>query len=498
MLLALFLRTYRLSLISINFDTYEQLTATRRLLSGEFPISRIYPPGIAIIMAAPMAIFPRTLLTMQAVIICCSVALVAVSYVATRKLTGDALAATLFGLAVACSPIMVYFSRVALFDVINTLCVAVAIFLVPALRGRPLAVFFLYGLFIAVILGIRATNVVLLPALAIYWVDPGLRRPILRAARHRLLAKEALVTAGAVMAGSFVLVLISGSLRQASSTHIGLQHYAWRALLYELVSFSGLAILLVLPAAVLGAKRLWRRGASIAVVAAYVTVAWPLAHAPFPFFENRYMLPAIYFALFLACHGASAVLRRPDQTLVMRAFVVAALLGFGGYQVGFDALMLQGWPDRSARGTETTYRELRPSVRQLADASLVISTHTRGVRDSNPRLRYLDLIDQSIPDGNNEANVTAVLAAIRDAQRDGRGVYYLYSDFEEDDRRFGLPGPGYDVYFSAVTNTFETTELFRASDEKFRIYSVGMPRKAAARGLPADRASGMRCICQEY
>ena len=35
-LLALFLRVYRLEIISINFDTYEQLTATKRLLSAGY------------------------------------------------------------------------------------------------------------------------------------------------------------------------------------------------------------------------------------------------------------------------------------------------------------------------------------------------------------------------------------------------------------------------------------------------------------------------------
>ena len=50
-LLALFLRVYRMELEAWLPDTYEQLTASRNLVHGVFPPSDIYPPGVAVTMA---------------------------------------------------------------------------------------------------------------------------------------------------------------------------------------------------------------------------------------------------------------------------------------------------------------------------------------------------------------------------------------------------------------------------------------------------------------
>lgn len=477
-LLALFLRIYRLEIISVNFDTYEQLTATKRLLSGDFPISRIYPSGIAAIMAVPMTVLPRTVITMQAVIISSSVALVGLAYVATKKISGDALAAVLVSLAVACAPRIVYYSRFELFDAINACGVALVIVLVPALRGRAVAVFIAYGVLLAVVGSIRTTNLAVLPAVALYWLDPGCKIPRSSDFRRALLRLDVAAAAISFMLGWTLLALIAGVREQASNAPFTLHGYAARTLYYEAFVFSDLAVWLVLPLAVVGARHLWRRNATVTMVAVYMTVAWPMAHATVHFFEDRYMLPAVFFGFLLAAHGASEILRRTSGRRVLQALCVLVLAGFFGYQLGFDAYLLNGWPARASVGDEAIYRELRPRLAELPDGSLVITAHSRGVRDSDPRLHYLDLIDQSLPSGINGKNVEAMLESIRQAQSEGRDVYYLYSDFEADKLSIGLPGPTYDTYFDAVARDFELTDIFRAkSVPKFRLYRVGKPRQ---------------------
>ena len=115
-LLALFLRVYRLELQAWTPDTYEQLTAGRRLVAGEFPISVFYPPGVAITLAPAFLFFPQTLATQQGVIISASIILVAVAYFAMRSATNDRTAPVLLALGIALAPQIVYFSRDGFFD----------------------------------------------------------------------------------------------------------------------------------------------------------------------------------------------------------------------------------------------------------------------------------------------------------------------------------------------------------------------------------------------
>lgn len=482
--LGLFLRTYRLEIISVNFDTYEQLAATTRLLSADFPISRIYPSGIAVIMAVPMSILPRTVTTMQAVIIGCSVTLPAVAYVAVRRVSGDALAASLLGLAIALSPRMVYNSRFGLFDMVNALGLVLVIFLVPALRRRPLALFIAYGVLLAVVVSIRTTNLAVLPALAIYWLDPRARRPTPRDVSSAFLRQDVLAAGTSFLSVWVLLALAGGFARQASSAPFALHNYAARVVLYELFIFSDFAVWLVLPLAILGAQRLWRVNPTVVAVATYMTVVWPVVHAPVAFFEDRYMFPALCFGLFLAAHGASDVLRRAHGSGRGTALCVVALALFGGYQLALDGYLLQSWPARASVGAEAVYRELRPKIAALDGGSLVITTHSRGLRAATPSVRYLDLIDQSLPSGIDAENTQAMLRVIRETQNEGRAVYYLYSDFEAEQRDIGLPGPTYDAYFSAVVGCFDIREIYRASSvEEFRLYEIGKPMVSAA--LPA-------------
>src|SRR5438034_947874 len=104
MLVALALRTYNFSLLSWVPDGYEQLDATKRLLALDFPLSRIYSPGVAVVMAPFLLFLPRTLQGMQYVMIGSGVLLVPLAYLAVLRLTRDRVAATLLAIALTFAP----------------------------------------------------------------------------------------------------------------------------------------------------------------------------------------------------------------------------------------------------------------------------------------------------------------------------------------------------------------------------------------------------------
>jgi len=473
-LLALFLRTYRLEIMTIG-DTYEQLAATGKLLSADFPISKIYPAGVAVIMAAPMSVLPRTTATVEGIVLVCSVALVVTAYVATRKTTGDVIAATALSLAIACSPRMVFYARIEFFDAINALAIVLAVFVVPALRGRAVAVFIAYAAALAVIVSIRATNIVVLPAIIIYWIDPGRRWPASWDWARALLRKEIIVAVATFVACSAVLALVASSVSQASNAPYSAQGYPGRVAFYEIFVFSDYAAILVLPLAALGAVRLWKRNPTVVLVSVYIALAWPASHAVVPFFNDRYMLPAVYFGSFLAAHGASDAIRRSAGRAVLRATCVTILLGFVASQLAVDAYLLKGWPDRAATGYEAAFREMRPRIGGLRDGSLIVTAQAGGLRYRDRHVEYLDLVNQSIPGGVNDRNIQTTLQSIRAAQNEGREVYYMYSDIEDGAK--SERGLNYYSYFTAVEGKFSMTEIYRAvSMDKFRLYRVGAPR----------------------
>src|SRR5689334_12839092 len=60
-LLALFLRLYRLDIGAWVPDSYDRLTDAVRMAHGHLPRSRIYPPGVALILMPAVALFPASL-----------------------------------------------------------------------------------------------------------------------------------------------------------------------------------------------------------------------------------------------------------------------------------------------------------------------------------------------------------------------------------------------------------------------------------------------------
>jgi hypothetical protein len=482
-LLALLLRVFHLELHAWTPDTYEQLTAGRRLVAGEFPISGFYPPGVAITLAPAFLFFPQTLATQQGVIIGSSLVLVVVAYFTMRNATKDRSAPVLLALGIALAPQIVYFSRDGLFDVINTAWIVSAILVVPWLRGRSLLIFAAYGALLAVAMNIRATNPAFLPALVIYWTDIGRVGFDRRAIRSALLCRPIAVAGGAMLASYALLAYLGGSLgRAASHAPVTFEHAGENTAFYALAELGDvLSAPLILVLAVLGSIYLWSRNRSLLFVSIYMLTIFPLAHVPLPFANNRYMLPSLVFALLLAAHAPASVIsmtaRQPALVRnTWRAIALSVVLLLGSYYVAADAYTVWYWPKGAARSDEAGYRQLRPSIATLPAGSLLVSGGTRGVRDSNDRIEYLDLIDYSLATDNGPERVDTIMQRIQSALDEGRPVYYLYTSVEGINITFAQSGPGYQPYFDAASQRFHVTPVRETSLKFFTLYKVQGPR----------------------
>ena len=482
-LMALLLRVFHLELHAWTPDTYEQLTAGRRLVAGEFPISVFYPPGVAVTLAPAFLFFPQTLATQQGVIIGSSLVLVAVAYFTMRSATKDRSAPVLLALGIALAPLIVYFSRDGLFDMINTAWIVSAILVVPWLRGRPLPVFIAYGCLLAIAISIRATNPAFLPALLIYWADVG-TTGLNRRAIWRTVWRRELIASGAAMAAAYVLLAyIGGSLGHAAShAPVTFEHAGDNAAFYALAELGDvLSAPLIVVLAALGSIYLWSRNRSLLFVSIYMLTIFPLAHVPLPFANNRYMLPSLVLALLLAAHAPAAVMlmtaRQPAIVRnTWRAMAMGVVLLLGSYYVAADAYTVWYWPNGAVRSDEAGYRQLRPTIATLPPGSLLVSGGTRGVRDSNDRIEYLDLIDYSLATDNSPERVGAMMQRIQDGLDEGRPVYYLYTSVEGINITFAQSGPGYQPYFDAASQRFRLAEVRATSLKFFTLYKIEGPR----------------------
>jgi hypothetical protein len=484
--LALFLRTCRLELDAGTPDSYEQLDAAKRLLAGDFPLSRIYPPGVAITLAPFLQILPATLASVQGVVVGASLLLVAISYVVVVKATGDRVAASLLAVGVAIAPEFVAMSRVVMFDLIGTTWIIGAIVIVPVLRGRGLWAFALYGVMLSVAINIRANNAAFLPVLVIYWCGDGGVPVRPRAVLAAVIRRELLLAAGVMTALSLLYLWIGGWLSSVQHAPFTLAPYAAHVAFYLSAEFGSIGGVAIVPLAALGASELWRRNRTLLIVAIYMLVVWPLAHAPLPFINTRYMLPPLLFSLLLAAHAPAAITRlgagwaAETARAASRAVIGAVVLLGLGWAV-IDGALLYAWPDIAAQSNEAAYRQLRPVVAQLPPGSLLISPGTRGVRDSNLAMEYLDIIDYSIPEGNTPQRIQSVVDEVVRARAGGRAVYYLYTPFEGFGGNLAHPrsrstdgagGPGFDGYYDGIAARFSVTEAYKTNVKYFVLYRI--------------------------
>jgi hypothetical protein len=370
-----------------------------------------------------------------------------------------------------------------MFDMINTAWIVSAILVVPWLRGRPLLVFAAYGALLAVAMNIRATNPAFLPALVIYWTDIG-RVGFDRRAIRSALACRPIAVAGAAMLASYALIAyVGGSLGHAAShAPITFAHAGENTAFYALAQLGDvLSAPLIAVLAAPGSIYLWSRNRSLLFVSIYMLTIFPLAHVPLPFANNRYMLPSLVFALLLAAHAPAAVIsmtaRQPALVRnTWRAMAVSVVLLLGFYYVAADAYMVWYWPRGAVRSDEAGYRQLRPTITTLPAGSLLVSGGTRGVRDSNAGIEYLDLIDYSLATDNGPERVDPIMQRIQSALDEGRPVYYLYTSVEGINITFAQSGPGYQPYFDAASQRFRLAEVRATSLKFFTLYKIEQPR----------------------
>jgi hypothetical protein len=481
-LLALLLRVVRLELQAWTPDTYEQMTAAHRLVSGQFPLSTFYPPGVAVTLAPAFVLFPQTLATQQGVIIAASLLLIIVTYVAMRRATNDRLVPILLALGVAIAPQFVYFSRDGLFDVINTAWIVTAILIVPWLRRQSLPTFAAYGVLLAVAVSIRATNPAFLPALIIYWADIGRTGFSPRKIWRATFCRE-LIVAGASMVAMYVFFAwIGGSIGRAAASSPAFDRAASSIAYYAMSEFGGLfASPVIVVLAALGGSYLWARNRTLLYVSIYMLTIFPLAHVLVPFRNSRYMLPPLVFAMLLAAHAPAAVISMTErQTTAVRigwrAILAAALLFVGAYFTASDVVLVMNWPASAAKSDEAGYRQVRPAIHAMLPGTLLVSGGTRGVRDSNDRIEYLDLIDYSLSTDNGPVRVSEVMDRIGEAIAGGRPVYYLYTRIEGLDLSLSRMGPSYQPYFDAASKRFHVTPVRDTSVKFFTLYKIEQSR----------------------
>jgi hypothetical protein len=474
---AVFLRLYDLTLKGWTPDTYEQLFAARRLAAGEFPISNIYPPGVAVTLAPFMAVFPATQETMQGVIIAASLLLIVVAATAVRRATGDDGASLLLALGLAGAPLFVFFSRDALFDVINTLWIVSLVLVVPALARRGWIAGAWFGVALAIACTIRATNVSFLPVVLLYWLAVHDTRS-LKAALSCVMRPVVLSSAVTLCVSYALLAYLGGWLGGGTAgAPVGLGSIPPNAGYYYVMEFGGpVAAPVVLVFTIAGIPEVWRRNRALAIVSLCMVVFWPFPHAPLAFANSRYMLPSSVFVLILAAHGHTAIGRFMREGALGarrwgRPLLAAGAILIAGF-VAADAAMLAGWGDRAARSDEGAYRQLRPIVRELPADALLVSAATRGVSEANRSIGYFDLIDHSTAEGSKREDIDAGVAEIAAEVQAGRPVYYLYSRLDADGTSLGRRGLGFREYFISLDERYRMELVFDTGIADFRLYRM--------------------------
>jgi hypothetical protein len=462
---AIFLRTAQLEPYAYVPDQYDRLADARLMLSGKLPQSQIYPPGAALVLVLPIAVFSASLMTIQGVTAAFGVALVPLAYLGVMRLSGDRRAAILLAGFCALSPLLILYSRAGYFDVAVTFLVALAVFLVPALRGRSLLAFVAYGFLLALLVNFRPSNAVLIPGILLYWLalsHTGLRP----AAILRELLSAPLLTVAATFAATCAVSIVAGQwFGGGYSGLVSFDRYLPNLVGYLADTSSGWLSPLVVPPALYGALRLWRTNRPLLGAVAWILCAWPLAHAPFLFADGRYMAPPLFFTMLLAAFGFSALLR-PAAARGLAAKVVpvyaAMTLALLTLMFGVNAALVpSGWHQNATESDAGLAREIRPVVEGLGSDAVLVSSVTRALQDATPHPEFFDLFDRSLAYKDRLAGATANAEAMRDALESGRDVYYLYSHMEADDTSIGGVFEDHHLYFEAVSREFTVTEVYR-------------------------------------
>ncbi len=405
---------------------------------------------------------------MHAVIIASGVALVGVSYAWMLRLTGDRLAAVMISVVAAACPIFVAFSRDALFDMFNVVLIAGLFFLTPLMRNRSLAAYVGYGALLALLVNIRPTSGVPLPALLILWLHAqgtGFNR---RELVGTLFARPFLVISASFAGLCLTSVLFAGWFDSSASPGLTLDRFVKNAILYYKGSTYGFYAVIVVPLALTGLAHLWRTNRIYVWVLAYTIVLWPLAHAPFDFATNRYMLPVIFMVFLLASIGASSLLRRVGKGhhpgRLKKAFTVWCVVMLAVHFAVGSSWVLADWHQRATQNDAGLAREFKPTVTEMAPDSLVVSAVARAFWDTNDAISYVDLIDHHLAWRTDDESLLRLTAAMEEKLAEGDRVYYLYSHLEAGHDFLGHDGKqGYGRFYDGINSAFALTQILQST-----------------------------------
>ncbi|MGB2694886.1 MAG: hypothetical protein WBD55_06810 [Dehalococcoidia bacterium] len=493
----LFLRLYAMgTFVTIYPDTYGQLQSVTNLLSGDLPLSYLYPPGIALFLAPFFALLPDTLETMHIAILFAGMALIVVAYVGCTATTGDRRAAFFFATAVAVGVTFVFHSRIGMFDVIHTLLVALSLFLAPLVIRRGFPVLVLYGLVVFAAATARYTNVILLPALMLASLEIGAQPLSWRYVCARLFSKGP-ITVGLVVSTLYAVYVVTAfdsltrfadpqgsSVIDASgegySTRIG--QYMQASLLGYGGDFGwmeALAATGVLALAIVGALRLWsdRRGLLIPIL--YLAAAWLAIHAFYFAFWARYVMPVFFFVLLLAALGLSVCfhwfkqLHYPWQRVGLATIVAIIVAMFLSLQLAQDVTSVRETPTSGAARSEPAFEDIRNVLRTLnGDRTTLISSQSLAVERANPAMTVYDLIQHSGRNGINERSIVKLRTYVDEQIAAGKTVYYHYTGYEATGSQLHKYELGFDSYFQALSQRFTMREVIHPADSGQRLYRL--------------------------
>ena len=207
-----------------------------------------------------------------------------------------------------------------------------------------------YGTALAVACSIRATNLALLPAVAIYWVALAEPRGLVDAMQS--VRKPFVITAALMFVLVYVLLMyLGGWTGNASRAPLQLQYLANNMSFYYVAEFGFAAIVVILPLTAVGLFEVWHRSRPLFLVSLYMLLLWPLPHALVPFANGRYVLPAAVFVFACAAHAPAGLSRlwkeRPLVLATARTLVCASMIALASMYISIDGHMLFTWQDAS-------------------------------------------------------------------------------------------------------------------------------------------------------
>jgi hypothetical protein len=223
---------------------------------------------------------------------------------------------------------------------------------------------------------------------------------------------------------------------------------------------------LILPPAFVGARRLWQINRPLFAAIATLLIIWPALYAPFYFTSWRYAAPATLFIVFLASLGFAVLLQERGKGLSARSLRMGAtacltcltlLLAF------WSGVIVSGWQAKANESDAALAAEVGPVLENLGGQTLIVSSVARAFNSDEGSATFLDMMDLSLSTNDLDATAASSIRTIEDALVGDHDVYYLYSNFEADTKKFGRPSDDFGFYFGEIQRSFTVTEVYRTT-----------------------------------